>query len=74
MARIKVTQDPDKPVAKEVLAESIVKVGEAAESLRKSGLNEKAIVVLLHDATKVGRPDIRAILNGLRQLKGWYCK
>ena len=62
------------PETTEVLAAAIVRIGEAAEQLRKSGLNERAIVVLLHDGTKVGMSDIRAVLNGLRQLRGWYCR
>lgn len=74
MKAIRVIQDEEKPVPKEVLAEAIVKIGAAADALKASGLNEKAIVILLSDATKVGKPDIRAVLNGLRQLRAWYCR
>jgi len=74
MAAIKVKQEDEKPVAKEVLAEAIVRIGEAADLLRKSGLNERAIVVLLNDYTKVGKGDIQLVLNGLRQLRAWYCR
>ena len=73
MAKIKVTKS-DPPESKEVLADAIVKIGEAANQLRKSGLNEKAIVVLLSHKTKISMSDIRAVLNGLRQLRAWYCK
>lgn len=74
MAKIKVVQNVEKPVPKEVLAEAIVRIGGAFDALRKSGLNEEAIVILLHAKTQVGKPDIRAVLNGLRQLRGWYCR
>ena len=73
MTRIRVEKS-DPPETKAVLAEAIVRIGEAAEALRASGLNEKAIVVLLNYATKVSQRDIRLILDGLRQLRGWYCR
>lgn len=71
--RIKVTKS-DPPESTEVLAEAIVKIGKAADDLRRSGLNEEAIVVLLNDKTKVGKPAIRTVLGGLRQLRSWYCR
>jgi hypothetical protein len=74
MSKIKVTQPVEKPVAKEILAEAIVKIGAAADALRCSGLNEDAIVVLLAAKTGVGKPDVRTVLSGLRQLRAWYCR
>jgi len=74
MARIKVEQSNEKPVEKGVLAEAIVKIGDAADALNKSGLNEEAIVILLHAKCGVSKVDIRKVLNGLRQLRGWYCR
>lgn len=73
MSKITVTKS-EPPESTEVLASAIVKIGEAAEALRKSGLNEKAIVVLLAHETKVGMNDIRTVLAGLRQLRAWYCR
>jgi hypothetical protein len=74
MARIKVVQNEEKPVPKETLAEAIVRIGDAADHLRKSGLNEEAIVILLAARSGVGKPDIRNVLSGLRQLRAWYCR
>lgn len=74
MSRIKVVQSAEKPVAKETLAEAIVKIGAAAEALRTSGLNEDAIVTLLAYKSGVGRSDIKNVLSGLRQLRAWYCR
>lgn len=62
------------PESKEVLASAIVKMGESLDALRQSGLNEDAIIILLHHKTKVGMRDIKIIFNGLRRLKGWYCR
>lgn len=74
MAKISVRKNEEKPETKEILAEAIVRIGAAADQLRRSGLNEDAIVVLLHAKTNVGKPDIRAVLAGLRQLRAWYCR
>ena len=76
MSRVRVTQPepPAKPISKEILAEAIVKIGEAADALRKSGLNEDAIVTLLVRKTQVSRSDTEATLKGLRQLRAWYLR
>lgn len=71
--RIKVEQS-DPPTATPVLADAIVKIGEACDELKKSGLNQEAIVVLLRHKTGVSMRDINSVLSGLRQLRGWYCK
>lgn len=68
-------EKPEKPVPKEILAEAIVRIGDAAEKLQRDGkLNQKAVVVLLHDATKLPKRDIELILNSLPRLKAWYCR
>lgn len=64
----------DPPETKELLAASIVKVSEGFQALLASGLNREAIEVLLHEKTRVGKRDIRLILDGLRKLRGWYCR
>lgn len=71
---IKVKKNEGAPESKEILAEAIVKIGAAAEALAKSGINRRAIVVLLHWETKVPMRDITSILDGLNRLKGWYCR
>ena len=74
MARIRVKKNADNPETTEVLAEAVVRIGKAAKALHDSGLNEDAIVVLLHDKTKLSKSAIRTVLDGLRQLEGWYCR
>jgi len=71
---VAVTQNEEKPVPKEILAEAIVKISAAAEALQRSGLNEHAIVTLLAHSTKLSRRDIEAVLRGLRELKSDYCR
>lgn len=70
---MKVKQNPDKPIEKEVLAESIVKISSAFKALQKSGLNEKAIIVLVHDQTKLPKRDIQLVIDSLAELQQAYC-
>lgn len=71
--RVKVVKS-DPPETKEVLAESIVKLGQALEHLNSSGMNRKAIVLLLQDATRLPKRDIELVLRAIPQLKAWYCR
>lgn len=71
--RVKVTKS-DPPETTEILAEAIVRISAALEALSKSGLNQEAIIVLIHAKTKIGKKDILCVLNSLRRLKGWYCR
>lgn len=66
----------DPPESTELLAASVVRISNAMDKLLKEpgGLTSEAIVLLLHDYTKVGKPDIRAILKALPQLRGYYCR
>lgn len=57
-----------------VIAESIVAIAEGAKKLTNSGLNQRAILVLLKDATGVPMTDIKKVLHGLESLEEKYCK
>ena len=58
----------------EVLAEAIVNIGNAAKKLYASGLNRKAVIVLIQAETRLSRKDIALVLDILPQLERWYCK
>jgi hypothetical protein len=64
----------DPPESKEILAEAITRLGDSVAKLNASGLNKKAILILLQDATKLPRKDIQAVLDAIPRLRGWYCK
>ena len=64
----------DPPETTEILAEAITNIGDAVVRLNKSGLNRKAIVILLQAETKLSRKDIETVLDALPRLRGWYCK
>ena len=74
MKNIKVVKNSEKPESTEILAEAIVRIGSAMQALEKSGLNERAIVVLIHAETKLSQRDIKIVLDSLRKLKSWYCR
>lgn len=64
----------DPPESKEILAESIVKLGKALDELNKSKLNKRAILILLQDATKLPKRDIELIIDSIPRLTAWYCR
>lgn len=74
MAGITVKKNEQNPEKTEVLAESIIRIGEAFQKLKDTGLNERGIVVLIQDATRVSKRDITAVLDALRLLRSWYCR
>jgi hypothetical protein len=68
-------------VAKEVqpaeevdLATLVRRVSEGMDRLLKSGLNRKAVVVLLHHHTGIGIRDLQAVLDGLTTLAKQYTR
>ena len=74
MSNIKVVKNAENPESTEILAEAIIRIGENFEKLQKSGINREAIVVLIHDMTKLPKRDIGLVLNSLAKMKGWYCR
>lgn len=72
--KIKVIKNSEKPEPIEVLAEAIVRIGESFDKLKGSGLNETAVIVLVHDATKISKRDIKLVLDSMRKLRSWYCR
>lgn len=71
---VRIIKNTEKPESTEILAEAIIRIGDAMERLTRSGLNRRAVVALIHDQTKIGKTDIETILDALTRLKGWYCR
>lgn len=69
---VKVVNDELDPIKPEVLAASIVSISASMKKLLKSGLNRKAIIALLQDATKLGKSEIGRVLDGLDDLARAY--
>lgn len=69
MARSK---DPNKDVAE--MAEAILRVAEAGETLLSSGITRKGIVTLLHQeigAAYITKKQIEYVLDAIPRLKGY---
>lgn len=73
---VTVKQNEEKPIEKEILAESIVRISDAFRKLQASGLNRRAIVVLLRDrcGSRVSMTEIETVLDALSELKQRYCR
>ena len=56
----------------EALADNLITVALAFEKLTTSGLNERAIVLLVQDATGVRRDNIRAVIHAVKNLDKMY--
>lgn len=54
------------------LLKSIVQIRGAMEKLMKSGLNKKAIIVLVQDRLKLPKKDIENVMDTLYNLEKWY--
>lgn len=66
--------EKDTKVSLENLTNEIRKVSQLGKAINASGLNNKAIVILLSEMSKVRREDVRVILNNLPLLEKEYLK
>jgi len=71
---VKVIQDLDNIIPKEILAQAIVRISDSMEKLRKSGLNDKAIIALVKDDTSFSKATIKTVLDSLQHLRRKYCR
>jgi len=74
MRRVTVQQDPAKLIETPVLAQAILDIGKAAQRLSASGLNRKAIVLLISHDSKVPMRDVIGVLDSIEHLAKTYCK
>lgn len=71
---VRIKQDGASPVVKEVLAKSIVELSRAARDLQKrSGLSDRALVILLSESSKCSRPAVKQVLDALRSFERDWC-
>jgi predicted transcriptional regulator len=72
---IKIVQKENaEPIAVEVIAQSIKKISDTMEQINKSKLSNRAIRVLLRDASGESMKSIENILGGLSSLRKYYLK
>jgi hypothetical protein len=72
--RVVIQQDPSQTVETPVLAQAIVDIGKAAQKLSASGLNRKAILLLISHDSKVPQRDVTYVLDSIQYLAHTYCK
>ena len=72
--KVKITQDAEAPVEKEVLAAAILQISGAVLKLNKSGLNRKAVVALIKDDTGLGKGTVECVLASIQDLQKKYTK
>jgi hypothetical protein len=70
--KIAVKQVPEREVPLEVLAQSIVKISEAAMALRRSGFAESALLILLAARSKQSQKTCKIVLDAMLDLKATY--
>ena len=75
---IKVIKDPIDPETPEILAASIIKIGDAMEQLTKAdGLTDDAVVSLICSMKGnygLRKDDVHLILDSLHRLKSYYIR
>ena len=76
-----VEQKQEQPIEVKIIAESIVAISEGVKRLRKGMLNDRAIVLLIHDACSSDRSgkkpvkqEIRNILDTMESLTEIYLR
>lgn len=76
MKTVKVVQPPDpaEEVPAEVLAQAILDISEGMKKLNGSKLKRRAIVLLIHDQSKVSCSNINLVLDSLDTLKETWIK
>ena len=60
-SHVSVDNDTEDPL--HVIVSSLHRVSDGFDHINESGLSRRAVVLLLHDATRVGKKDIEAILD-----------
>jgi Ser/Thr protein kinase RdoA (MazF antagonist) len=73
MAKVTVVQKQgEEEVPAAIIAQSIRKIANATEAIYRSGLNEKAIILLISEASGVGRREVKFVLYNMLHLKSEY--
>lgn len=66
-----VKRDEENPEPLELIAASVIKLADGIDKMKRSGLSQRAIKILLYDVTKVPLNHIEKILNAGPALRGY---
>lgn len=73
---VKVVKDNPKEQPYEVIASAIVNISNAFKAIHKSPLNERAVILLIQEATpgNISRQDIKRVLDAAANLEATYLR
>jgi hypothetical protein len=71
---VSIKQKPEDEVATEILATSIRDIAEGVRRIRRGGLNDRALILLIQDASGVPMRACRTVIKALEQLDQLYLK
>lgn len=69
-----VTRSEEQPEPLELIAAAVIKLADGIDKMKRSGLSNRAIQILLHDVTKVPLRDIEKVLEAGPKLRGWMLR
>ena len=69
-----VPMDGEEPLPVNVIERAIVDIASAAKKIASTRLSQRALILLIHDVSKVGKRDIELVLNNLEQLEDLWLK
>lgn len=73
MEKVSVVQAKDEEqIPAQVIAQSIVKIAEGWDKINRSGLNMKAVLLLISHSSRVPQRHVKAVLYALDSLKKDY--
>ncbi len=74
MKTVKIVQDPEQPVEREILARQIGAMADAFVKLLNQGITRRGLVVLIQDAAPypLTKKDVNAVLDALKDLRRLY--
>lgn len=74
MKKVSVKQNPEAPISVEILASSIVQIGQGMKRVNETRLTRGALVTLLQHDTGLGRGTVETVLGSLESLEETYLK
>lgn len=72
--KVIITQEEDKEIPAEIIANSIVEIAKGMRVLNKTRLTRRAIVALIHEHSKVPRTTIELVINNIESLEEIWLK
>lgn len=69
-----IAQKPGDEVPTEILASAIREISEGMRKMRAGRLNDRALILLIHDVCKVSKTDIKYVINAIGLLEREFLK